>query len=88
MVANRILAPFDAANAAIFNTSATKQNQIIEFFIQQTSDTATITKDEAVSCLIIEETNHRSRRYLKKEEIKKEIKKIIRVVETHHKVEI
>ena len=34
---------------------ATKQHNVIDFAIQQTSDAPTITKDEAASCSIIRE---------------------------------
>ena len=56
VVANPILAPFDTETAARLTTSATKQHKVIDFAIEQTSDTPTITKDEAASCSIIRET--------------------------------
>ena len=56
MVADPILVPVDAENAARLPTSATKQHKVIDFAIEQTSDTPTITKDEAASCSIIRET--------------------------------
>ena len=55
MVADPILVPFDAANAARLHTSATKQHKVIDFAIKQTSDTPTITKDEAVDVRLSEE---------------------------------
>ena len=56
MVADRILVSFDAENAGRLPASATKQHKVIDFTIEQTSDTPTITKDEAASCSIIRET--------------------------------
>ena len=56
MVADRILVSFDAENAGRLPASATKQHKVIDFAIEQTSDTPTITKDEAASCSIIRET--------------------------------
>ena len=50
-----ILVPVDAENAARRSTSGTKQHNVIDFTIQQTSDAPTITKDEAASCSIIRE---------------------------------
>ena len=52
VVADPILVPVDAENAARFPTSVTKQHKVIDFAIEQTSDTRTITKDEAASCSI------------------------------------
>ena len=49
VVADPILVPVDAENAARFPTSVTKQHKVIGFAIEQTSDTRTITKDEATS---------------------------------------
>ena len=49
-LADPILVPVDAENAV-----ATKQHNVIDFAIQQTSDAPTITKDEAASCSIIRE---------------------------------
>ena len=54
-MADPILVPVDAENAATLPTSATKQLKV-DFAIKQTSDTPTITKDEAASCSIIRET--------------------------------
>ena len=45
MMAGPILVPFDAANAAKLSTSATKQHKVIDFAIEQTNYTPTITKD-------------------------------------------
>ena len=56
VVTDAILVPVDAENAARLPTSATKQHKVIDFAIEQTSDTPTITKDEAASCSIIRET--------------------------------
>ena len=56
VVTDPILVPVDAENAARLPTSATKQLKFVDFAIEQTSDTPTITKDEAASCLIIRET--------------------------------
>ena len=46
LVADPILVPVDAENAARLPTSATKQLKVVDFAIEQTSDTPTITKDE------------------------------------------
>ena len=54
-MANPILVPFDTETAARLTISATKQHQVIDFAIEQTSDTPTITKDEVAGCLIIRE---------------------------------
>ena len=51
-----ILVPLDAENAARFPTSATKQLKVVDFAIEETRNTPTITKDVAVSCSIIRET--------------------------------
>ena len=56
MVADPILVCVDAENAARLPTSATKQIKVVDFAIKQTSDTPTITKDEAASCSIIRKT--------------------------------
>ena len=56
MVADPILVPIDAENAARLPTLATKQLKVIDFAIEQTSNAPTITKDEAASCPIIRET--------------------------------
>ena len=56
MVTDPILVPVDAENAARLPTSATKQLKVVDFAIEQTSNTPTITKDEATSCSIIRET--------------------------------
>ena len=56
MVADPILVPIDAENAARLPTSATKQLKVVGFAIEETSDTPTTTKDEAASCSIIRET--------------------------------
>ena len=53
MVADPILVPVDAENAARLPSSATKQLKFVDFAIEQTSDPPTITKDEAASCSII-----------------------------------
>ena len=45
-----------AANAARLPTSATKQHKVTDFAIEQTSDTPTVTKDEAARCSIIMDT--------------------------------
>ena len=55
-MADPILVPFDAANAARLSASATKQHEVIDFAIEQASGTRTIIKDEAASCSIIGET--------------------------------
>ena len=49
MVTDPILVPVDAENAARLPTSATKQLKVVDFAIEQTSNTPTITKDEATS---------------------------------------
>ena len=54
-LADPILVPVDAENAARLSTSGTKQHNVIDFAIQQTSDAPTITKDEVASCSIIRE---------------------------------
>ena len=56
MVADPISVPFDAKNAARLPVSVTKQHKVIDFAIEQTSDTPTITKVEAASCSNIRET--------------------------------
>ena len=56
VVTDPILVPVDAENAARLPTSATNQHKVIDFAIEQTSDTPTITKDGAASCSIIGET--------------------------------
>ena len=56
VVADPILVHVDAENAARHSTSATKQLTVVGFAIEQTSDTPTITKDEAASRSIIRET--------------------------------
>ena len=56
MVADLISVPFDAKNAPRLPTSVTKQHKVIDFAIEQTSNTPTITKVEAASCSIIWET--------------------------------
>ena len=56
VVADPILVPVDAENAARLPTSATKQLKVVDFAIEQTSGTPTITKDEAASCSIIRKT--------------------------------
>ena len=56
VVADPILVPVDAENAAKHPTSATKQLTVVGFAIEQTIDTPTITKDEAASRSIIRET--------------------------------
>ena len=56
VAADPILVPVDAENAATLPTSATKQLKVVDFAITQTTDTPTITKDEAASCSIIRET--------------------------------
>ena len=53
VVADPILVPVDAENAARLPSSATKQLKFVDFAIEQTSDPPTITKDEAASCSII-----------------------------------
>ena len=55
-MADPILVPVDAENAVRLPISATKQHKVIDFAIEQTSDTPTITKDEAASCSIIRKT--------------------------------
>ena len=50
---------FDAANAASLPISATKQNNVTDFAIEEMSDAPTITKYEASSCSIIKETIRR-----------------------------
>ena len=62
VVADLTLVPVDAENAARLPTSATKQHKVIDFAIKQTSDTPTITKDEAACYSIISETI-RNRKY-------------------------
>ena len=47
---------FDAENAARLPTSTTKQHEVIDFAIEQTSDTITVNKDEAANCSVIRET--------------------------------
>ena len=56
VVADPISVPFDAKNAARLPVSVTKQHKVIDFAIEQTSDTPTITKVEATSCSNIGET--------------------------------
>ena len=56
VVADPILVHVDAENAARHSTSATKQLTVVGFAIEKTSDTSTITKDEAASRSIIRET--------------------------------
>ena len=56
MVTDPILVPVYAENAARLPTSATKQHKVVDFAIEQISDTPTITKDEAANCSIIRET--------------------------------
>ena len=56
VVADPILVPVYAENAARLPTSATKQLKVVDFAIKQTSSTPTITKYEAASCSIIRET--------------------------------
>ena len=56
MVANPVLVPVDAENAARLPTSATKQLKVVDFAIKQTSDRPNVTKDEAANCSIIRET--------------------------------
>ena len=55
-MADPILVPVDAENAARLPTSVSKQLKVVDFAIKQTSDTPTITKNEAASFLIIRET--------------------------------
>ena len=62
-------------------TSATKQQKVIDFVVKQTSNTPTITKDEAASCSIIRET-------IWSRKIPEQIAEIIGVMETYYKVKI
>ena len=81
VLADTVLVPFDAANAVRLPTSATKEQKVIDFVVTQTSNTATITKDEAASCSIIRET-------ICSRKIPEQIAEIIGVMETYNKVKI
>ena len=56
MAADPNLVTFDAKSGARLPTSVTKQHKVIDFVIEQTSDTPTIIKVEAASCSIFRET--------------------------------
>ena len=64
------LVTFDVKSGARLPTSVTKKHKVIDFAIEQTSDTPTITKVEGASCSNIRET-------IRNRKILEEIAKII-----------